>query len=180
MTISRCATFAWLALFASVLTAGCGSESGEPIAQEPAGASAGSSEYVLAAEPDGAQGVHEVRDAAEDGDDVVVVGRIGGEAEPFLDGYVGFTIIDPAIKHCGELHDDACPTPWDYCCSSPEELQENRALVKLVDASGKAVSGDAKTTLPVKELTTVVVRGKARRDEAGNLTIEATGVHVRS
>ena len=52
--------------------------------------------------------------------------------------------------------------------------------MKLVDEQGQIVKGNARSLLPVKELSTVVVRGKARRDEAGNLTVEATGVHVRS
>lgn len=51
--------------------------------------------------------------------------------------------------------------------------------MKVVDEDGNIVKGDAKSLLSVKELATVVVRGKARRDEAGNLTVEATGIHVR-
>ena len=39
---------------------------------------------------------------------------------------------------------------------------------------------DARELLNVKELTTVVVTGKAQRDDAGNLTILATGVYVKS
>jgi len=31
----------------------------------------------------------------------------------------------------------------------------------------------------VKELQTVVVQGIAKRDEAGNLTVQATGLYVR-
>ena len=168
-------------LFALGLVVGCGT-GGEDSTADVGGAPSEpkSSEYVLATEPQGAKGVREVREAAADGDDVVVVGRIGGAAEPFLDGYAGFTIVDASVKHCGELHDDGCPTPWDFCCSPPEELDGARALVKLVDAQGRTVKGDAQALVPVKELNTVVVRGKARRDEAGNLTVEARGIHVRS
>jgi hypothetical protein len=179
----RMKSFVWtLAPVAAIgLALGCGSGEEPSAAGNPAGAAnADGSAYVLSAEPAGAKSVHEVRESAEDGAQVVVVGRIGGEVEPFLDGYAGFAIIDPAVKHCGELHDEGCATPWDFCCSSPEELKDNRALVKLVDADGRAVQGDAKTLLPVKELSTVVIQGKARRDEAGNLTVEATGIHVRS
>ena len=41
------------------------------------------------------------------------------------------------------------------------------------------MKADAKGLLKVKELTTVVVIGKALRDEAGNLTVLATGVYVK-
>ena len=43
--------------------------------------------------------------------------------------------------------------------------------MKIVDASGKPVATDARKLLGVKELQTVVVRGTAKRDEAGNLTV---------
>ena len=41
------------------------------------------------------------------------------------------------------------------------------------------MKADARELLNVKELATVVVLGKAQRDDDGNLTILATGVHVR-
>ena len=41
------------------------------------------------------------------------------------------------------------------------------------------VKEDARKLLDVKELSTVVVQGKAQRDDAGNLTVLATGVYVK-
>jgi len=41
------------------------------------------------------------------------------------------------------------------------------------------VKADARELLNVKEMSTVVVKGKAQRDEAGNLTILASGVYVK-
>jgi hypothetical protein len=49
----------------------------------------------------------------------------------------------------------------------------------LVDDSGKPVTIDARELLNVKELSTVVVQGEAKRDEQGNLTIAADKVFVR-
>ena len=49
----------------------------------------------------------------------------------------------------------------------------------IVDENGRTVKADAKNLLNVKELVTVVVRGKAKRDEKGNLTVLANGVFVR-
>ncbi|NQT41455.1 MAG: hypothetical protein HQ581_28460, partial [Planctomycetes bacterium] len=53
------------------------------------------------------------------------------------------------------------------------------ALVKLVDDSGKVLATDARQLLQVKELQTVVVRGTAKRDQQGNLTVIADGIFVR-
>ena len=41
------------------------------------------------------------------------------------------------------------------------------------------MKADAKLLLKVKELSTVIVKGKAQRDEAGNLTVLASGVFVK-
>lgn len=53
------------------------------------------------------------------------------------------------------------------------------ALIKVVDENGDLVKADAKSLLNVKELSTVVINGKAQRDEAGNLTVLASGVFVK-
>jgi hypothetical protein len=42
------------------------------------------------------------------------------------------------------------------------------------------VKADTRELLKVKELSTVVIKGKARRDDNGNLTILASGVFVKS
>lgn len=52
-------------------------------------------------------------------------------------------------------------------------------LIKVVDENGKLVKADARELLNVKELSTVVIKGKARRDDKGNLTILASGVFVK-
>ena len=59
------------------------------------------------------------------------------------------------------------------------KLPTAMALVKFVDDSGSIVKADAKELLGVKELSTIVVKGEAKRDEAGNLTILASGVFVK-
>ena len=81
--------------------------------------------------------------------------------------------------HAAENPDDACPTPWDYCCVSKDDLAKATVLVKVVDDQGKTRPEDARTLLGLKELQTVVVHGKAKRDDAGNLTVAAAGLFVR-
>ena len=69
--------------------------------------------------------------------------------------------------------------PWDYCCETPK-LKTSTALVKVVDDGGDVVKADAKQLLGVRELSTVVVKGKAQRDDAGNLTVLATTIFVKT
>lgn len=163
--------FSAIGLFAAVAV-GC-AQSGDEAARATASPAAGA--YVLASQPAGAKGVAEVRQSAKDGDEVVVTGRVGGDAEPFVEGAAAFTIVDPALEPCSP--EEGCPTPWDYCCDA-DKTAANKALVKLVDPQGRMVATDARQLLKVEPLAQVVVHGRAKRDDAGNLTVLADGVYV--
>ena len=156
------------------LLAGCGGDSSEP---EAATAPAADATYLATVEPSGARDVIQARESARDGEEVTVVGRIGGSVDPWIDGRAAFTIVDPSLKACSDIPGDGCPTPWDYCCEA--SIGESSATVKVVDEKGDLVKADARELLNVKELDTVVVQGKAQRDEAGNLTVLAERVYVR-
>ena len=136
----------------------------------------GDDRYVATTEPAGAIPVGEAREKSEDGQEVTLVGLIGGSSKPFVDGLAAFTIVDAKVPYCAP--DEGCPTPWDYCCES-DAVRDNIATIKLVDESGSPVTGDAKEMLHVKELSTVVVKGKAKRDDQGNLTVAASQIFVR-
>jgi len=153
---------------------GCGGNPAAPPAAS--GPSAEGAKYVLAAEPSEAKGVKQLKADAKDGDEIVIEGRIGGDEKPWVEGQAAFMVVDKSLNPCDDK--EGCPTPWDYCCSL-NELPSCKALVKIVDANGKTVASDAKTLLGVKELTTVVIKGTAKKDEAGNLTVLANGVFVR-
>lgn len=164
------AMFTLLSLVGALV--GCGGGASAPPAA--AGPSAEGAKFVLATEPADAKGVKELKANAKDGDEIVIEGRIGGDEKPWVEGQAAFMVVDKSLKPCEE----GCPTPWDYCCDL-NELPSCKAMVKFVDAGGKTVASDAKTLLGVKELTTVVIKGKAKKDEAGNLTVIASGVFVR-
>jgi hypothetical protein len=133
---------------------------------------------ILPADVTESQTVIAARESVKDGDEVAVVGRIGGSVDPWIKGRAAFTIVDPTLMSCSDNPGDGCPTPWDYCCDT-DRLPKATAMVKFVDAEGKSVETDARELLGVKELQTVVVKGKAQRDEAGNLTVLASGLFVR-
>lgn len=140
--------------------------------------SADAKKYFLTDEPADAKSVIDVKKDAKDGDDVIVVGRIGGSDSPFVSGRASFTVVDTTFIPCNERPGDTCEVPWDYCCDT-DRLPSGIAVVKVVDADGKTIALDAKTDLGMKELQTVVVKGKAKRDEAGNLTVLAPALFVR-
>jgi len=73
------------------------------------------SKYLLVSEPDDEMGVIKVRKEAKDKDTVVIVGRIGGNENPWVEGRAAFSIVDPSIKSCTECGSDDCQKPWDYC-----------------------------------------------------------------
>jgi hypothetical protein len=168
------ALFCGLFVSAVAVFAGCSETN-----SGPNGPSADGAKYLLTSEPAGALGVLDARKTTKDGDDVVIVGRIGGREDPWGNGQATFSIVDPSLLACTDREGDNCPTPWDYCCVHPEELHAGMATVKIVDDKGDAVQKPAKELLGVKELQTVVVRGRAQRNDKGNFIVLATGLYVR-
>jgi hypothetical protein len=176
-------TLSWksaLIILIAVGLTGC-SQAPAPAGAEhaPAASRAAASEYLLSTEPPGARGVIEIRKQANDGDEVLVVGRIGGSEKPFVQGRAAFTLVDPSMVACSERSGDSCPTPWDFCCETKEDLARATVMVKVQDAGGKTVAQDADELLGVKPLQTLIVRGRAKRDADGNLTLLASGVFIR-
>ena len=170
-----------LALVAAAFIAGC-SPSAAPTDRPPVTEHAGEPDaagkkYMLDREPAGTKGVIDVRKAAKDGDEVVVVGKIGGQDDPWYARQAAFTIVDPSIPSCLDTGDD-CKTPWDYCCAPKEDLTRGMMSVKLVDDQGKVVAGDARKLLGLRELNTVVAKGKYRQ-EGDSFVVHATAVYVR-
>ncbi len=166
--------FSGMLLTLPLLAAGCATEVSKP---PVATASAEGKAYLLASEPAAAKGVKETRVDAKDADEITIVGRIGGDANPWVEDQAAFMLVDTSLTPCADS--EGCPTPWDYCCQT-DELPACKAMVKVVDSDGKMVAKDARKLLGVKELQTVVVHGKAKRDEAGNLTVLADGIFVRN
>lgn len=168
-----------LGLCLGVIILGCKDGSLEITAapsQPIANMTAETKKYTAESEPEGAIPVGEAREKSVDGQDVTLVGIIGGSRQPFVAGLAAFTIVDPKVEYCAA--EEGCKTPWDYCCTQ-DQVKDNIATVKIVDDDGKPVMHDAHEFLQVKELSTVVVQGKAKRDEQGNLTIAANKVFVR-
>lgn len=158
------------------LSLGCSSPSATNANLSPP--SAETARYFLSEEPAEAKSVAEAKKSVKDGEEVTLVGRIGGSESPFVSGRASFTVVDMELVPCNERAGDSCLTPWDYCCDT-DRLPGSTAVVKIVDGDGKTIALDAKKELGMKELQTVTVRGKAKRDEAGNLSVLAPAVFVK-
>ena len=136
-----------------------------PGVAEPAGGAA----WVLTGEPAGAVGVAEVKASAQEGDTVVLRGRIGGRRDPMGEGSAVFTVMDLGLPHCGENPEDKCATPWDYCCEKPETIRANAATVQAPAAA------DGAGFRPLDEV--VVVGTVGPRPNPDVLTVVASGVY---
>jgi len=153
----------------------CGVSSSTTIVTAPARTASLPAAMALAAEPAGARPVKDVVLAAKTGDEVVVAGRVGVEGSD----RAYFTLVDPSLKACSETPlEDPCETPWDFCCSPPEELAKVSALVQFRDGTelfpGSVLGFDG-----LDHLKSVVVKGKAEKDSSGNLTVVAGGIFVK-
>ena len=163
----------------AVCSAGCRpSDSNPPVAE----ASYDASHFILAEEPAGGINVIAARETSQDSEEVVLIGRIGGGLNPWVEGRAAFQVVDASVLACSDEKEDgevcSCPTPWDYCCET-DKLPKAMALVQFIDSDGSVVKADAKKSFGIQELQTVVVKGTAKRDDVGNLTVMASGIYVR-
>ncbi len=133
----------------------------------------------LAAAPDGAKAVTDVKKDAATGQDVVVFGRIGGGKVPFVEGRAMFMLADRGLVSCTEKHGPGCTTPWDYCCEPKEQVLAGTTTIQLVGADGKPLKASLEGVHGLKPLSEVVIAGKVA-SAGDNVVINATGIYVKT
>ena len=157
----------------ALLALACGSEPGAPESSNGSSSDGTPATWVLDADPGDAISVLEAKDG-EPGDTVRVVGRVS----VLVPGHAAFRLVDEGLAYCGQVNkEDGCKTPWDYCCETPLMRSENTVYVEARDESGETAATSA-TGLRLLDL--VVVEGTLAKDEAGNLTVVATGWYRRA
>lgn len=166
-------SLALLVLTASLV--GCAGESGEFLEELVAQRT----RLVLSTEPPGAIGILDVCEQLDslNKKELVIVGKIGGVAEPWTPGQATFVIADPFLL-AGDEHNPQCDCPF---CESNRKLDPvaGLALVEFNSDDGKVLSIDAQRLFELKTHQIVVVRGRARTNELGNLIVAANGLYVR-
>ncbi len=173
--------FSVLAAASASFLVGCSNvnESSATAASAPATAvDIDGGQFLLSEEPTGAIGVIVARESAEDGKPLVLVGRIGGAANPWIDGRAAFTLLDASMSVVAEGEDsDESELCMGDCCAT--ERLDCTTLVKVVDAQGKLVPVDSRKLLGLKESDMVVLEGTAQKDESGNFVMLAKRVFIR-
>jgi hypothetical protein len=133
--------------------------------------------WQLASMPSGAVEIADAKSSVAEGEQIVLRGRIGGRKDPMSADSGVFVMMDAAIPSCADLEGDACKTPWDYCCETPELLAANNATVQIVDENGAPLEIDL-ASHGYKPLDEVVVVGTvAPRPTEQVLTIKASGLY---
>lgn len=157
---------------------GCGSASTGTTDANVTPVSFDASKYTLAEEPDEAIGVIAARSSAKDGDPIVVVGRIGGATNPWIEGRAAFTLLDASksVVAAGSESKQGEICMGD-CCAI--ERAASTALVTVVDEGGRILPVDSRKLFGLADNDMVVVRGKAKKDESGNFVVVANGVYIR-
>lgn len=157
-----------------VLIAGC-SDSGEldpdnpeSNANDQGAQSSKQTGYVLAELPRVEEayqiGVGDLIDSKpEAGKTYVVEGRI----QEVSKGYHSLRVVDANnVQYCHP--DEGCPTPWDYCCTPPDDLSKNMIVVRLVDGdSDEPAKADAEKAREYRHLDLVKFVGTFVEAEGG-------------
>jgi hypothetical protein len=93
------------------------------------------------------------------GEEVLLIGRVGGSKHPFVAGRLVFTLIGRGLKACNEIPGDNCPEPWDYCCDSRDEILANSVTVQVVNPTGQILRTDLKGRRGITELSELIISG---------------------
>lgn len=161
----------------ALLTTACDRQSSAPAPAAPAAAIPAS--IFVSESPAGAKNVAIVVKETKDGDEVIVRGRIGGRAEPFVADRAVIQLIDSSIKACTENPGDSCAKPWDMCCEPADTIAANSVSIQVIDTDGRPLKTGLKGIGGLQPLSTVTVKGKAVRPAGSKaVTINATALHV--
>lgn len=132
---------------------------------------------LVTTEPTPASSVIETKSKVKDGEEVIVHGRV----KDFVKGYAVLVIADTSMKACVDNPEETCPTPWDYCCNPKEKIEKSVATVQLTEDGATPIKTELEGFKGLQRLSSyVTVKGKAKRDEAGNLTIIASNLFIKS
>lgn len=137
----------------------------------PASSSSQLSSFVAATPELSSVTVLDARRDARQGTELVVRGRV----KDFVGEAAAFVLIDESLRACsdeGDPMEDSCTTPWDYCCIPSEEVAAASAMVEFRDAQG-VIREPIAGLRGLDHLDTVIVRGVAEVDPAGNLVLAA-------
>jgi len=177
LACSRVVRFSTLAVSAAL--ASCTSKSADAPGAGSPSALALAERVFATTPPAGARPLAESKQSAKAGDRIVVSARIGGREQPFVDGRAVIVVADTALSMCNEREGDGCPTPWDYCCETPESIVANTATVIVADAAGTPLATSLRGVGGLEPGRAIVVAGTVSENAGGGLVIVAESIHVQ-
>lgn len=150
----------------TILTA-CGGDNAKTPGAPPADTSA----LTLAADPGPAMSVVQAKEAGPK-KDVVIEGRV----YDLTKDWAIMKVMDVAMDYCGEINkEEKCPTPWDFCCDTPEDRAANSMLVEAADDKGQTLEVPAMPGMRL--IDKVKITGDLTKDEHGNFKFIAKGIY---
>jgi hypothetical protein len=139
--------------------------------------------FLLTQEPNGVEGVLDVQEEYTEPRDVVLVGQIGGVANPWSPGKAAFILADPITlsEFTASGSEHVCDDPGCKFCQRKKisKLKEGLAAVEFRAADGRVVPIDARQLFSLSDSQMVVVRGKIEVNDLGCLVVAADGLYVR-
>ena len=183
MTLKKTLRTVPLALFGLTLlvTAGCGDGGSTETSKTQEVAQIIPTEVFLTERPRTLDMLTEVKRDASVGQKVVFEARVGGRADPFIDGVAIFVAADPRLVSCDQKPGDFCKVPQDYCCENKEKLKAGTATIQMVDAQGALYPVRAEHQGGIISLKTVVIEGTvSEKGDDGLFVVDANRVWVGS
>ena len=174
-------TLTGIALVSSLtLVAGCDSAPSDGDTAETTTVQVEPASWLLGEAPAEYREVAEAKQNAEAGEEIVLRGRIGGRLDPISGESPAFIIMDASVPSCADKDHDSCPTPWDYCCETPDSKAANSATIVVLDANGNPTDEDI-TAAGLAPLDEIIVVGTVKaRPNQSVFEIHATGIHKRA
>jgi hypothetical protein len=119
--------------------------------------------------------------SARTGEEVTVLGRIGGSRRPFGAEAAVFTIVDPALRSCKDMGDhDHCRTPWDYCCEDRDAMKRGMVTIEVTDADGNPLPLGLEGVSGLEPLATVAVTGTVVEwNDSGAMVVRARRIVLK-
>ncbi|MEM9378572.1 MAG: hypothetical protein AAGB93_01390 [Planctomycetota bacterium] len=103
---------------------------------------------------------------------------VRGTVKDFVDGLAAFVLVEDSLLSCNEMPDDTCLTPWDYCCTDPDELARGTTFVEFHD-DGRPGEWAVEGFHGIERLSEVVVTGTLAIDDADNMSLVATSIRLQ-
>lgn len=135
--------------------------------------------FTTGEKPANAPMLRDVKSMSNVGDKVLFEARVGGRAQPFVDGVAIFMAADPRLISCDQRPGDHCKVPWDYCCENFELMKAGTATVQIIDEVGTPYAVSAESQGGIEPLKTVVVQGVvSEKGEDGLFVVDASNIWV--